>query len=202
MYVVAVTGGIGSGKSTASKYFKSRGAIVLDLDDIARGALYPGSDALAEVARAFGDQVLQADGSLDRGELARIAFADAGSTARLNSIVHPVVLREVIEGITNLRLLERPPRMVVLEVPLLAEDPVIADVADTVLAIETPVERRIENAVARGMDIDEAWRRVSRQATDADRAALADHVISNTGTVEDFLGQLKEYWDGVAPVGT
>lgn len=202
MYVVAVTGGIGSGKSTASRYFESRGAIVLDLDEIARGALYPGSDALAEIAKAFGDQVLQADGSLDRDELARIAFADAGSTARLNSIVHPVVLREVIEGITNLRLLERPPRMVVLEVPLLAEEPVLADVADTVLAIETPVERRIENAVARGMDIDEAWRRVSRQATDADRAALADHVISNTGTVEDFLSQLKEYWDGVAPVGT
>jgi len=202
MYVVAVTGGLGSGKSTASKYFAYRGAIVLDLDEIARGALYPGSDALAEIVKAFGDQVLQADGSLDRDELARIAFADAGSTARLNSIVHPVVLREVIEGITNLRLMERPPRMVVLEIPLLAEAPVLADVADTVLAIETPVERRIEHAVARGMDLEEAWRRVSRQATDADRAALADHVISNAGTVEDFLLHLKDYWDEVAPVGT
>ncbi|MDA3936386.1 MAG: dephospho-CoA kinase [Actinomycetota bacterium] len=202
MFVIAVTGGLGSGKSTAAKYFESRGAITLDLDEIARGALYPGSEALAAVVEVFGTGILKPDGSVDRDELAKIAFADAGSTARLNSIVHPVVLREVIEGITNLRLMERPPRVVVLEIPLLPEAPVFAEVADTVLAIEAPLDMRIEHAVGRGMDLDEVWRRVSRQSTDEDRAALADHVIVNSGSMEDLLAELGRYWDEVAPVGT
>ncbi len=202
MFVVAVTGGLGSGKTVAMRYFESRGAVTLDLDSIAHGVMYPGSEVLARVKEAFGPETVNDDDSVNRAELARIAFVDAGATATLNGIVHPVVLREVVEGINSLRLMERPPRMVMFEIPLLAEAPVFADIADTVLAISAPVDVRIARAVEKGMDEDEAWRRIARQATDQQRAQLAQYVIKNVGSLEEYHAKLKEFWDEVAPVGT
>lgn len=202
MYVIAVTGGMGSGKSLACEYLQSRGAIVLGLDEIAHAALEPGSPAYDRTIEEYGAEILAPDGRIDRGALATIVFADEAALARLNRIVHPVVLREVVEGITSLRLMERPPRVVVLEVPLLVEAPVFADVADTVLAIQAPAEERLRRAIAAGMDPLDASRRIMRQATDDERSALAEHSIMNDGTTEEFLEKLEAYWDEVAPRGT
>jgi dephospho-CoA kinase len=150
MFVIAVTGGMGSGKSLACEYFKSRGAIVISLDDIARRTMDPGGPAYDRLIERFGEEILEADGSIDRGGLATLVFTDETSLAELNRIVHPVVIREVMEGIANLRLLERPPRVVVLEVPLLVETPVFRDIADMVLAIDAPVAQRLQRSVAAG----------------------------------------------------
>lgn len=199
MYVIAVTGGLGSGKSVACEYFRSRGAVVISLDDIAHQVLVPGTPVYSAVVAQFGHGVVDSDSRIDRSALADAAFQDGEGTERLNAIVHPAVVREVSEGITNLRLMEHPPRVVVFEVPLLVEAPVFADVADTVLSLDAPEHLRIERVVAQGRSDSDARRRISRQATDAERAALADTVISNTGSLEEFLGKLEEYWDEVAP---
>ncbi len=201
MYVIAVTGGMCSGKSAACDYFASRGAIVLSLDEIAHVALEPGLIAYERVVEEYGAAVLDGDGRIDRGALATIVFADEAALRRLNRIVHPVVLKEVVEGITSLRLMERPPRVVVLEIPLLVEAPVFADVADTVLAIQAPAEARLRRAIDAGMDPLDASRRIARQATDDERSALAQHCISNDGTFDEFLANLEEYWDDMGPRG-
>jgi dephospho-CoA kinase len=202
MLVIAVTGGLGSGKSTAAEYFRSRGAIVLSLDDIAHQAIAPGMPAYDRIVEAFGDDVVGADGAIDRPALAARAFDSDEDAALLNRLVHPSVLREVVEGITNLRLMERPPAVVVLEIPLLAEAPVFADVVDMVLALHAPESVRIERAVAAGMSEPDVRRRISHQASDAQRAAFADRVISNDAQLDEFLGKLEQYWDEVALRGS
>jgi len=200
MYVIAVTGGMGSGKSLAASYFSSRGAIVLDLDDIAHRVIEPDGLAYERIVGHFGSEVLEHNGSIDRGALAALVFTDDANLTVLNRIIHPVVLKEIAEGINSMRLLERPPQVVVLEVPLLAEAPIFADVADTVLAIEAPVDVRLRRCIESGRDPLDASRRIARQATDEERSALAQHVIVNDGSREQFLARLKEYWDEVAPI--
>lgn len=200
MYVIAVTGGMGAGKSLAAEYFGYRGAIVLDLDEIAHRVIEPDGLAYERIVSHFGPGVLEHNGSVDRGALAALAFSDDANLQVLNKIVHPVVLKEIAEGINSMRLLERPPRVVVLEVPLLAEAPIFADVADTVLAIEAPVDMRLRRCIEFGRDPLDASRRIARQATDEERAALAQHVITNDGTREAFLGKLEAYWNEVAPL--
>jgi len=202
MYVIAVTGGIGSGKTLACRHFAERGAIVLSLDDIAHQSIAPGQPAYDRIVERYGPGVLDGSGRIDRGALAALVFEDDAEVQAINRIVHPSVLKEVVEGITSLRLMERPPAVVVIEVPLLAEAPVFADVVDTVLAINAPADVRMRRCAEAGMDPLDASRRIARQATDEERAELARHVIDNSGTVEEFLGKLDAYWEEVAPRGT
>ncbi len=199
MYVVAVTGGLGAGKSSACEYFARRGAVVLNADEIARHAISPGTKTFDRVVEQFGPGVLDPDGSVDRAALAKLAFATSEATCLLNSIVHPAVVREVMEGINQLRLLERPPRIVIIEVPLLVEVPVLADIVDGVLSIEAPEELRVARAVESGVPEDDARLRMSRQATDAQRSDLATCVIVNATSREDFEARLAHYWAEVAP---
>lgn len=202
MYVIAVTGGMGSGKSVASEYFRTRGAVILDLDTISHQLIGKGLPTYDKLIERFGTEILDHEGNIDRGGLATLAFIDDESANALNRIVHPAVLREVAEGVTSLRLMERPPQVVVIEIPLLAEAPVFADIADTVLAISCPTDVRLRRLVEAGVDPLDASRRIARQATDDEREALAEHVIENDTTLEEFLGRLEEYWEEVAPRGT
>jgi dephospho-CoA kinase len=194
MYVVVVTGGLGAGKSAAAKIMEGLGAVVLDLDDIAKRLLEPGQPVAEAVAREFPDAVNEED-SIDPAALAEVAFASAAHTLKLNAIVHPAVAREVGPALADLRLLPQPPEVVVLEVPLLVEAPVFAEMADVVIAISAPEEQRIARAIAAGMDERAARIRVSRQASDEQREAMADHVIENTGTIEDLAVKVKDVWN-------
>jgi dephospho-CoA kinase len=195
MFVLVVTGGIGSGKTEASRHFASLGAVVLDLDLIARALVASPGPVRDRVVEAFGPGVISAEGCLDRAALARAAFASGEATRTLDRLVHPAVLREVDEGLRNLQLMERPPRVVVIDVPLLAEAPALAELADAVLAIEAPVETRVARCVARGMAEADCRDRIARQAPDAERAELADAVIVNTGTPEQFREALDAFWE-------
>lgn len=194
MFVVALTGGIGAGKTEAASFFREKGAVVLELDRIAEHLLQPDSALLARVVSEFGPEVLASDGSLDRAELAHHAFASADDAERLNAIVHPAVASEVGPAITDLRLLPNPPQVVVIDVPLLAEAPVFGELADDVLAIEAPEDVRIARAVRRGMPEADVRSRLSCQATDEERAEFATNVIENNGTLEQFRAQLERYW--------
>ena len=197
MYIVTVTGGLAAGKGVACDYFHSRGAVVIDLDDVARRFLAPGHKIAEKLAEEFGDNILDDSGGIDRAKLAKQAFEDDASTLRLNKIVHPAVASEVLPGLTEMGLLQNPPRYVVLDVPMLVEAPVYIEMADVVVAISAPEEMRVARAVDRGMDEVDARARIARQATESERQALADIVIVNATTREEFLAALERFWDGV-----
>jgi len=201
MRVVVITGGIGAGKSTASGFLRDKGAIIIDADLVAAQVLEKGSPVLARVAEEFGPDVLLADGSLDRAALARAAFASTEATARLNAIVHPAVAREIGPAVADLRLMPNPPSAVVLEVPLLAEAPVFAQIADLVVAIVAPQELRVVRAIQSGFAEADVRRRLAVQASDAERAVLADVVIVNDGSLERYLGELERVWSELVAEG-
>jgi dephospho-CoA kinase len=196
MLTIILTGGLGAGKSTAARYLASRGAVVIDLDEISRSVLAPGTPAEEAVIAEFAaDGVTSPDGALDREALARAAFATPQSVRRLNAIVHPAVTEALSAVMEEIGDSPDPPEVVAVEVPLLTEAPWLAAVVDSVLAIEAPVEARIARAGRRGIEEDDARRRIALQAEDSHRAALAEEVIVNDGTEREFVAKLSEYWD-------
>lgn len=200
MFVLAVTGGIGSGKSTASALFAARGAVVLDLDTIAKGVLEPGMPVFDLVVAEFGPEVLGADGRISNSALAEAAFQSPGDARRLDAIVHPAVHLAVAGALDALMLQDNAPRVVVLDVPLLAEAPEFLDLVDAVLVVSTHEDARLDRLVARGMPGNEAERRMACQASDAERRGIADYVIENDGPEVSFRAALADFWDEeVAP---
>lgn len=176
---VAVTGGIGAGKSSVSRLLAAHGATVVDADAIAREVVEPGSPGLAAVVEAFGPDVVTADGALDRAALGAVVFADVGARRRLEGITHPLV-RERSEA----RLAAVPAgEVAVYDVPLLAEAGTAGRVGfDVVVVVRADPEVRVERLVGRGLAADDARRRIAAQASDAEREALADVVVDNSGT--------------------
>ncbi len=195
MQIIAVTGGIGSGKTTAARRFAERGAVVVDLDTVARTLVLDPGPVHYRVVDEFGEAVLGPDGRVDPSALAAVAFASQEATQRLDGIVHPALLKEIMTGLTELELMDRPPRVIVLDIPLIVEAPAFAELPDSVLTISAPEALRIERSVESGMDPDDARARLARQATDEQREAIADSVIVNAGTLEEFHAALDEYWD-------
>ena len=195
MYVLALTGGLGSGKSTAAEFFAQRGALVIDLDVIAKTLLDEVPAVRDRVAEAFGTAVLGIDGRIDHRALAAAAFASEEATARLNAIVHPAVLTAVAGALDALALQTDAPRVVVLVIPLLAESPLFLEPLDSVLAISAAEDLRIERAVERGMSREDAENRVARQAGDAERREIADYVIENDGTLDEFRADVRAFWE-------
>lgn len=195
MFVLVITGGLGSGKSTASAFFRRQGAATIDLDRIAAQLMEPGCATFDAVVTEFGCEIVNEDGTLNRPELARLAFRDEESVKRLNAIVHPSVARELGPSITEIRLLPNQPSVIVVEVPLVVEAPVFAGMADDVLAIAAPEELRVKRAMARGLSEEEARRRIALQATDEERSEIADETIVNDGSMEQFERRLLDYWE-------
>lgn len=195
MYVLALTGGLGSGKSTAAEVFAEVGAVVIDLDEVAKVLLDEAPAVHQRIVEAFGTGVVGPDGRIDRAALAGVAFATEEATLRLNDIVHPAVLAAVAGALDALALQGEPPRMVVLVVPLLAESPLFLEPVDAVLAISANEETRVERAVARGMSQEDAERRIARQAGDAERREIADYVIENDGSLESFRSDVRAFWE-------
>jgi len=195
MYVLALTGGLAAGKSTAMRVFADRGALVIDTDDVAKGLLDEVLAVRERVVAAFGDGVLAPDGRIDRAALARAAFATSEGAARLNAIVHPAVGAAVAGALDALSTAENAPRVVVLVVPLLAESPQLLELIDAVLAISSPEDVRVDRAIARGMTREDAENRVARQTGDAERREIADYVIENDNSLEEFRAALIDFWE-------
>lgn len=194
MFVIAVTGGLGAGKSTAADYLASRGAVVIALDEVAKRALQESPAVRSRVVERFGDAVLGDDGRVDRRALAAAAFGDAQAATDLNAIVHPAAIDETRRALAQLAERDDPP-LVVLEIPLLAEAPALLDDADMVIAVEAPDDVRVARAVARGMREADARARIARQATDEQRAAIADAVIVNDGDENGLRRALERIFE-------
>lgn len=190
MILVGLTGGIGSGKSTVSAALAERGAVIVDADAIAREVQAPGSPVLAKLAERFGDGVLQADGALDRPALASIVFSDPEALKDLNAIVHPAIGAE-----SNRRVLEArtTDRVVVLDIPLLTENP--REGLQGIIVVDVPVETQVERLVRfRGFDEADARARIAKQADREQRLATASFVVDNSGALDALIPQLDALW--------
>lgn len=195
MYILALTGGLGSGKSTAAELFEQLGAVVIDLDVVAKTLLDEVPAVRDRVVAAFGEGIVRPDGTIDRQALAAEAFSSAERTRELNAIVHPAVLAAVSGALDTLALQGEQPRVVVLVIPLLAESPLFLEEVDSVLAISAPEDERLERVIARGMSPEDAEARIARQVGDAERRDIADHVIENDSDLESFRRAIVEFWE-------
>ena len=195
MRIIGLTGGIAAGKSTVSARFAEHGAVVVDADRLAREAVAPGSPGLAAVRDRFGPSVVAPDGSLDRPALGAVVFADAAARKDLEAITHPEVWRLAQERF-DAAAASDPDALVVYDVPLLAEARGSRPIRfDAVVVVDAPAATRVQRLVEhRGMTAEEARRRVDAQASDAERLALADHVVDATGSLQGTLRSADAVW--------
>ena len=186
MYVVGLTGGIGSGKSTVADCFAALGVPVIDTDVLARDLTAPGGAALDAIRAAFGGTVMQADGSLDRAALRRRVFADAGARRQLEAILHPRIRQEV-----ELKLAALAGSYALVVIPLLVETGGYRDLLNRVLVVDCPEELQIARVVARsGLTPDEVKAILAAQASRAERLAAADDVIVNAASPDSLPSQV------------
>lgn len=191
MWKIGVTGGIGSGKSTVSQRLQDLGAVIIDADKVAREIVEPGQPALKELDAAFAE-VLNEDGTLNRAELARQAFATPEATEKLNSITHPHI-RERTNALFA-QAEQAGEDVVVYDMPLLIENGETSRV-DHVLVVDAPDEVRVRRLVeSRGLDESDAKARIKAQIDRDSRLAAADTVMDNGGTVDELLAQVDRFW--------
>jgi dephospho-CoA kinase len=184
---VALTGGIASGKSTVADLFAALGVPVIDTDVIARQVVEPEQPALAKIAATFGSDVLDAEGRLDRRRMRERIFSDPDAKRRLEAILHPAIRAEM----ERQSMAAQGPYQV-LVIPLLTEGG-RRDHVDRVLLVDAPEELQIQRLMMRdGVSHEQAQASLNAQATRAQRLALADDVIRNTGRVEDLRAQVAE----------
>ena len=186
---VGLTGGIGTGKSTVAALLEERGAAVTSADEVSRDVVSPGSAGLAAVVAEFGEDILASDGSLDRSALGRVVFSDDLRRARLEEILLPLIAAEAWARMETVPA----GQVAVYDVPLLVEGQ-MQDLFDLVVVVEAELELRLERLTARGMTRDEALARIAVQATDEERRAVADVIVSNSGTLEDLRAEVDRLW--------
>ncbi len=191
MLIVGLTGGIGSGKSTAARAFEGLGVRLVDSDILARKVVEPGRPALARIRERFGSGVISADGTLDRERLRDIVFADARALTDLNSIVHPAVYAEMAEEMGRYK--KNPgDTILMLDIPLLYESGG-EKIVDCVVVVWVDRETQIARLMKRdGFSRAEAINRIAKQMDMDEKKRRADFVIDNTGTLQDLERQVGE----------
>ena len=189
MLIVALTGGIGAGKSLAAQYFSELGARVVDADQLARIAVERGSAGFDDVITRFGEAIMR-DGDIDRKALAEIIFSDAKAKEDLEAIIHPRVRELFLEVVSDLQ----PDEILIYEIPLLVETGARANF-DLVITVEADLEVRKERLRKRGMFISEIERRISQQASREEREDAADFVIINNGDEDLLLRAVENLWE-------
>src|ERR1700757_4427317 len=189
MLRIGLTGGIGAGKSAVSATFANCGAVIVDADVIAREVVEPGTEGLANLVDAFGEDILFPDGALDRPALAAKAFCDEDKRATLNGIVHPLVARRRAEIIAATSEDE----VIVEDIPLLVESR-MAPLFPLVVIVHADPETRVKRLVTRGMTEADARARIQAQASEEQRRAVADVWLDNSGSPGELTEQARELW--------
>jgi dephospho-CoA kinase len=189
MLVVALTGGIGSGKSTVGQIFEDLGAVVTDSDQLARNVVERGTTGFDQIVAAFGDEVLK-NGDLDRAALAEVIFKDPAKRAQLEQITHPLIRRafaKIVESAQN-------DSIVINQIPLLVESKHDYKF-DHVITVSATEEVRIQRLLMRGMNLTQIKQRIGAQSTDAQREAISDTVISNDKDHSELLVEVEKVWE-------
>lgn len=195
MLLVGLTGGIGSGKSTVARLLEKLGAVVFDADLLAREAVEPGTPGHAAVIERFGADVLAPGGELDREALASIVFADPSARRDLEQIVHPEVRRLFAEGSEAYRDTDR---VVVFSAPLLVETG-MHTAFEILVVVSATVATQIERLMRqRGMSESSIRARIVAQAPLEDKAAVADFLVDNEGTLDELESQVDRLWNDLS----
>ncbi len=190
MLRIGLTGGIGSGKSTVADLLASEGFLIVDADQVARDIVEPGQPALAELAEAFGQDILKPDGTLDRAGLAAKAFVSEEQTALLNAITHPRIAEESARRFNEAEA--QGVKVAVYDMPLLVEKGLDRKM-DLVVVVDVDVEERVRRLVEkRGLTEDDVRRRIASQVPDDVRLKAADIVVDNNGTLEDLHAEASK----------
>lgn len=190
MILIGLTGGIGSGKSTVSALLAGHGAVIIDADAITRQLQQAGQPLLQELAERFGSGIITSTGELDRPALAAVAFSDPEALKDLNKIVHPAVAKEMDRQMSEVRNTDK---VVVLDIPLLAENP--RKGLCGVIVVDVPVELAVHRLVTfRSMSEVDARARIEKQASREKRLEIADQVVDNSGDMESLAKRVSEVW--------
>ena len=188
MFIVGVTGGIGSGKSTVSNYLEDKGLKVLDADKISNQVTASGGSAVPEVAEAFGPKSIDDDGAMNRKYISDIVFHDRMKLDLLSSIVHKHVFVEMERIIAEET--EKNTKCLILDVPIPVKR--FIDISDQVWVVTCDISTRISRLLDRGLSRDEAMRRIAMQLSDDEYSDLGDFVIDNSGTIEETYAMVDE----------
>ena len=189
MLVVALTGGIGAGKSLVAQYFSELGARVVDADQLSRIAIERGSEGFDEVITRFGESILR-NGDIDRKALGEIIFKDKNAKADLEAIIHPRVRELFFEVVNDLAADE----ILIYEIPLLVETAAASNF-DQIITVEADLEIRKSRLLKRGMFSSEIESRLAAQASPSEREAVATHVIENSGDEDQLLRKVENLWE-------
>lgn len=188
---IGLTGSIATGKSTVSKWFAKQGIPVIDADQIAKEVVEPGQKAYWEIVSTFGEEILQDDQFIDRKKLGQIIFSTPTKRDQLNHIVHPIVVDKMTEEIAHYRHLKEP--LIILDIPLLFESE-LAYLVDKVVVVYTTPRQQLDRLMQRDqLTEQEANERISAQMSIDDKVSLADHVINNSGSVNETQIQCIQF---------
>ena len=189
MLIVALTGGIGSGKSTVGQIFGDLGAIVTDSDQLARDVVERGTTGFDQIIGAFGDEVLK-NGDLNRAALADLVFKDPAKRKQLEQITHPLIRKafaKIVESANG-------DSIVVNQIPLLVESNHDYKF-DHVITVSASEAVRIERLLKRGMNLTQIQQRLQAQSNDAQREKISDSIIRNDGSQTDLLSEVEKVWE-------
>lgn len=188
MLIVALTGGIGSGKSTVGEIFARLGAIVVDSDSLARDVIERGTEGFERVVAEFGDQILK-NGDIDRSALGELVFKDQSKLAKLSAITHPLI-RQAFKNFVDQAPVDS---IVINQIPLLVESK-SNYTFDAVITISAPEKVRGQRLINRGLSVAEIDRRIAAQASDSEREAISDFVIQNDGRSDELISTVEKIW--------
>jgi len=184
--VIGLTGGIGSGKSTCAALFSALGVPVIDADELAHALVAPGEPALADIVTEFGPEYLATDGTLDRGKLRQLVFAEPASRHRLEAILHPLIRNNIIKLVNTATA-----PYCIVSIPLLLETGQ-TDLVDRILVIDIPEALQLSRTAARDrVAMDEIRPVLETQADRSTRLAAADDVISNAGSLDELAANVQ-----------
>ena len=193
--VIGLTGGIGSGKSTASQYLAELGAVIIDADRIGQEAYRPNTKTWRELIKTFGNRILAADNTIDRKKLGAIVFGKREELARLNAVIHPQITRVIKKEIENCR--RQGISVIVLDAPVLFEADA-KSLVNEVWVVVSNEENVIKRAMSRtGLPEEQIRARIRSQMANEERIKRAQVVIHNDGTVEELREKVKTLWERV-----
>lgn len=189
MFVLGITGGIGSGKSTVSGILKDRGLKVLDADQLSREVTAVGGIALPEIEEVFGNRAIASDGSMNRKYVSSVVFSDNTKLDILSSIIHKYVLQYIAEDIEKERV--RSTKCIVLDVPIPVKKG-FCDKCNQIWVVTCDENVRIKRLIDRGLTKEDAQRRIAVQMTDEEYLSLGDFEINNSGTLDELYDRTEK----------
>jgi len=194
MFLVGLTGGIASGKSTVSAMLEKKGACIIDADRIGHEVIKKGREGYRELVREFGEGIVGSDGEIERPRLAATVFGDPEKVSRLNAITHPLITCEIISRIEQCRNEKGEGGIAVLDAALLLEAGG-RGLVDMLVVVAAPVALQVDRLRKdRGMAEEEASARISAQSSLEEKKKQADWVVENSGSIEDLEAGVEELW--------